>query len=213
MRRKDNRTSNHQLRPQVWASARVFEIAHRLNWRCVEWLAGIAETDEESAMPDIVRRYGHLWFQMDARARQRAARIPIVLFDFRFLNSNWWHRIIHVAPMAMPRRDLVGGDTLQLLVREVLMEARTTIVAEPRAARLVFGMTPIVAMSIAALTSVDIDVIAARHAQDLRPRWADRRVFWQNLLLAALGEDDAALSDVHLHSFQLLGSDLAHWRN
>jgi hypothetical protein len=61
---------------------------------------------------------------------------------------------------------------------------------------------------IADLTSRDIDRISNECAIELRPRWEDKLAFWRNLLVAALGEADDALSEVSFHSLQLLGGEL-----
>jgi hypothetical protein len=61
---------------------------------------------------------------------------------------------------------------------------------------------------IAELSARDIDRISIECANELRPRWEDKAAFWRNLLLAALGEADDALSEVSFHSLQLLGGEL-----
>jgi len=67
-------------------------------------------------------------------------------------------------------------------------------------------MTPGVSAQITHLRASALDRIAAKYAADMRPRWGDNSVFWSKLLEAATGSDDDALSAVHLHYMQLLGS-------
>jgi hypothetical protein len=50
--------------------------------------------------------------------------------------------------------------------------------------------------------------IAVEEARHLKPRWPESRNFWKGLLEAAIGTDDRALANVHLHCLQLLGSDV-----
>jgi hypothetical protein len=94
------------------------------------------------------------------------------------------------------------------VLREILVEGRTIAIAEPRAASLILGAPPGTVKLIAALTSMDIDRISIECANELRPRWEDKVTFWGNLLVAATGDADDALSEVSFHSLQLLGGEL-----
>jgi hypothetical protein len=67
-------------------------------------------------------------------------------------------------------------------------------------------MEPRVSSAIADLSVPELDRVAVLYARYLRPRWEESRVFWQRLLLAAIGADDEALAHAHLHCLQLLGS-------
>jgi hypothetical protein len=94
------------------------------------------------------------------------------------------------------------------VLREILVEGRTIAISEPRAASLILGASPGTVSLIAKLTSMDIDRISTECANELRPRWEDKVAFWRNLLVAALGDADDALSEVSFHSLQLLGGEL-----
>ena len=61
---------------------------------------------------------------------------------------------------------------------------------------------------LASLSLAEIEGISGRYAFELRPRWADKPIFWRNLLSAALGETESALAGLCCHSLQLIGSDL-----
>jgi len=78
----------------------------------------------------------------------------------------------------------------------------------PRALNLLFGMTPEVTATIVQLAAPDIDRIAVEEARHLKPRWPESRNFWKGLLEAAIGTDDQALKNVHLHCLQLLGNEV-----
>jgi hypothetical protein len=93
------------------------------------------------------------------------------------------------------------------VLREILVEARTIAISEPRAASLILGAPSGTVNLIANLTSMKIDQVSIEWANELRPRWEDNMVFWRNLLVAACGEEDEALSEVSFHSLQLLGGE------
>jgi hypothetical protein len=84
------------------------------------------------------------------------------------------------------------------MLREILVEGRTIAISEPRAASLILGAPPGTVNLIASLTSMDIDRISIQCATELRPRWDDKMAFWRNLLVAAIGDADEALSEVEL---------------
>jgi hypothetical protein len=92
------------------------------------------------------------------------------------------------------------------LLREILMEAWSIGRSLPHVSSLIFGMEPRVSSAIADLSVPELDQVAALYARHLRPRWEDSHVFWQRLLLAAIGAHDEALAYAHLHCLQLLGS-------
>jgi hypothetical protein len=50
--------------------------------------------------------------------------------------------------------------------------------------------------------------MAAQEVRHLKARWPESRSFWKGLLEAAIGTDDQALANVHLHCLQLLGSEV-----
>ena len=78
----------------------------------------------------------------------------------------------------------------------------------PRALNLIFGMASPVAAAISQMGVPEIDRIAMDEGPHLRARWPESRSFWKGLLRAAIGTDDQALANVHLHCLQLLGSEV-----
>jgi hypothetical protein len=210
MRRRNG--SDHVPRRQVyrWGSARSFEIAQSLNERCLQWLAGAAKTDPAPAL-DMFRRNLDLWMVFDSRACTRAARIPVVLLDCNFTRADWWTSVVGrgVRPIHSngSQKCFIAKDA-GIVLREILTEARTIAVAEPRAAHLIFGAPSIGVRMLASMSLADIDRIAAEYFMELRPRWAERTMFWRNLLLAAIDEADDAMSELYCHSLQLLGADI-----
>jgi hypothetical protein len=199
------------LQPYEWVSMRSVEVARRLNLRCLALIARVANMADPACELEIVRRHRELWGRFDGRACQRAARVPIVLLDCHFSEVEWWNRVMATGrPPAGThlRSPYFSADAAAPLLREILVEGRTIAISEPRAASLILGAPSGVVSAIASLTSTNIDEHSASCANELRPRWEDKIVFWKNLLDAAVGDADGALSEVCFHSLQLLGSEL-----
>jgi len=93
------------------------------------------------------------------------------------------------------------------LLREILMQTWTIGRTMPRALNLIFGMASEVTATIVQMEPLAIDRIASEEAQHLKARWPESRSFWKGLLEAAIGTDDQALANIHLHCLQLLGSE------
>jgi hypothetical protein len=88
------------------------------------------------------------------------------------------------------------------------MDARTIGRTMPRALNLIFSMASPVTATIIQMGVPEIDRIAAEEGRHLKARWPESRSFWKGLLRAAIGTDDQALANVHLHCLQLLGSEV-----
>ncbi len=210
MRRRNGSDQSPRLPTCRWGSARSFEIAQSLNERCIQWLAGAAKTGAAPVL-DMFRLNLDLWMMFDSRACARAARIPVVLLDCNFMRADWWTSVVErgVRPIRSNggQKCFIAEDA-GVVLREILTEARTIAVAEPRAAHLIFGAPSIGVTLLASMSLADIDRIAAEYFMELRPRWAERTIFWRNLLLAAIGETDDAMSELYCHSLQLLGAEI-----
>jgi hypothetical protein len=147
---------------------------------------------------------------MDGKACERAARIPIVLLDCHFSDVEWWNRVATEGVYSGASRSapcFSSADAAPLL-REILVEARTIAISEPRAASLMLGAPSALVSVIAALTSTRIDQISLTFTNELRPRWEDKAGFWTKLFNAAINGKDEVISEVIFHSIQLLGNEL-----
>jgi hypothetical protein len=193
-----------------WASARSVEIVQALNERCLQWLAQAAKNDASTPL-EILRCNLDLWKLFDSRACVRAARTPVVLLDCNFTCPDWWTGVVGrgLRPVRPSGRQacFTAKDAGKVL-REILTEARTIAVAEPRAAHLFFGAPSIGVDLLSTMSLADIDRIASEHVVELRPRWAERADFWRNLLLAGILGTDEAMSELSCHSLQLLGTEI-----
>jgi hypothetical protein len=196
--------------PVRWGSARSIEIAQSLNERCLQWLAHAAKSESAAAL-DMLRCNLDLWMAFDSRACTRAARLPIVVLDCNFTRADWWTSVLElgVRPVRSDGSQACFiAKEAGVVLREILTEARTIAVAEPRAAHLIFGAQSTAIRLLARMSLADIDRIAAEYACELRPRWAERTKFWRNLLSAAISGTDDANSEVYCHSLQLLGAEI-----
>lgn len=159
--------------------------------------------------PQVMYGLRGLWAQVDARVCERAGRCPVLLLDLNFQRADWWRRVCHDddrASSVIGPSALFTAERVTPILREILMEAWSIARSMPHAASLIFGMEPHVSSAIAGLSVPELDRVAVAYARHLRPRWEESRVFWQRLLLAAIGADEEALAHARLHCLQLLGS-------
>jgi hypothetical protein len=199
--RKKKKILRPTIEPQRWPCEAALATVHRLNARGFALLAEQPHSDTTLAA---------LWAQVDARACERAGRCPVLLIDLNFHRPEWWQRASLRRPDPLPAEAAYksGTERAALLVREILMDALTIGRTMPRALNLIFGMAPPVTATLAQMGPTEIDRIALEEARHLKARWPESRSFWKGLLEAAIGTDDQALANVHLHCLQLLGSEL-----
>jgi hypothetical protein len=196
------------MTPNRWTGVRMLQTAHRLNERCFSLLAETVRAGGSSNELPAVYGLRELWAQVDARVCARAGRCPVLLLDLNFQGADWWKRVGHgdarASSISAPSA-LFAMEHATPLLREILTEAWSIGRSMPHATGLIFGMEPRVSSAIADLSVPELDQVAVVYARYLRPRWEESRVFWQRLLLAAIGADDEALAHAHLHCLQLLG--------
>jgi hypothetical protein len=199
--RKKKKILRPTIVPQRWPGENTLDTVRQLNTR---WLALLAKQPHEDAALSV------LWAQMDARACERAGRCPVLLMDLNLQRPESWQRASQSSADSLPLEGTRSPESERAvsLVREILMDARTIGRTMPRALNLIFGMASAVSATIAQLGAPEIDRIAAQAARHLKARWPESRSFWKGLLNAAIGTDDQALANVHLHCLQLLGSEV-----
>jgi hypothetical protein len=196
------------MTPNRWAGVRMLQTAHRLNERCFSLVAETVHTGGPSIQAHAMYGLRELWAQVDAQVCERAGRCPVLLLDLNFRRAELWRSVGRgkIASSVNGRSALFTAEHATSLLREILVEAWSIGRAMPHAASLIFGMEPSVSSAIADLSVPELDQVALLYAPYLRPRWEDNRVFWQRLLLAAIGSDDEGLAYAHLQCLQLLGS-------
>jgi hypothetical protein len=200
------------LAPHRWDGLPMLQPAYALNARCFGLLSQIAAGQSSatgSYAMDLLRASAA---QLDARASERAGRCPVLLVNLNFQDAEWWRCLTHSRPKAMHLngpRPVLTQEAAAPLLQEILMEAWSRGRTTPRAAALLFGMAPAVVRTITDLSSCELTQVVADHAQHLRPRWDDSRLFWTRLIQAVIGTDQEALIDVQLHCLSLLGGNNA----
>jgi hypothetical protein len=189
------------IEPQRWEGRDTLSTVHQLNRRSFALLAG---QPHEDAMLES------LWAQVDERVCERAGRCPVLLLDLHFQRRDWWQRASQRGADSSPSDNQYSPEIERAasLLCEILIDAWTIGRTMPRALNLVFGMTPPVLTMILQMGPPELERIAVEEAPRLKARWPESRSFWKGLLQAAIGTDDQALANVHLHCLQLLGSDL-----
>jgi hypothetical protein len=199
--RKKKKILRPTIESQRWPAESALATVRQLNARGFALLA-------EQPHADAV--LSALWAQVDARVCERAGRCPVLLIDLNFQRPEWWQRAgqRRADPLAAEVAHTAGTERAALLIREILMDGLTIGRTTSRALNLIFGMAPPVTATLVQMGPTEIDRIALEEARHLKARWPESRSFWKRLLEAAIGTDDQALANVHLHCLQLLGSEL-----
>ncbi len=199
--RKKKKILRPTIESQRWPDENALATVRQLNTRCV---ARLAEQPHEDATLSA------LWAQVDARACERAGRCPVLLIDLNFQRPERLQRAGQRSadPLLLEGASALDSERAASLVREILMDARTIGRTMPRALNLIFGMASPVTAIIVQMGVSEIDRIAMEEGRRLKARWPESRSFWEGLLRAAIGTDDQALANVHLHCLQLLGSEV-----
>ena len=199
--RKKKKILRPTIESQRWPGENALATVCQLNTRCI---ASLAKHPHEDATLSA------LWAQVDARACARAGRCPVLLIDLNFQRPEWWQRASQRSadPLFPGGATAVDGEGAVSLVREILMDARTIGRTMPHALNLIFGMASPVTATIIQMGVPEIDRIAVEEGRRLKARWPESRSFWKGLLQAAIGTNDQALANVHLHCLQLLGSEV-----
>lgn len=194
----------------VWRGAQALRPVHDLNERCLELLTHLARSKGQHTAPPIVSQYQALWQGLTGSARKRAAHMPFLLIDVYFQDANWWGTVQRSRPhrQKSPHNAAFTGKVAGELMRETVMLAWNTVSLDRGAASILLGMTPAVSDIIAEFGPQDVERVAARYSQYLRPRWQDVPAFWVKLLTAARDADEDALHESRLHGVQLIGGEL-----
>jgi hypothetical protein len=197
------------ITPNRWAGVRMLPTAHRLNERCFSLLAETVCAGGARIESHAMYGLREIWAQVDARACERAGRCPVLLLNLNLQGPEcrkWVGGGNEIVSNVTGACGLFKMEHSIPLLREILMEAWSICRSVPHAATLIFGMESGVSSAIANLSVPELDQVAVANARYLRLRWEESRVFWQRLLLAAIGSDDEALGFVHLQCLQLLGN-------
>lgn len=184
----------------------------RLNERGLTFLTKVVQTSEWVEGQTPWKQIFSSWACASERTLERAARCPMVLLDFNFQRVSWWSRVTNTQPGEEPAHANLSAfqrDEAIPLAHDLLLEAWSASRSMPPVSSLVFGMAPDVTTMIARLSPRELDRVVVHEIEHLGPRWANRPMFWRELLQAAAQLDDQMLANVHLHCLQLLGGEIA----
>jgi hypothetical protein len=195
-----------------WLLPETLDSLVELNESCLALLAEQAAVHGGSSSL-LLRQVGELWRGLDAQARRRAAACPYLLLDAGFADPPRWRAAATPAPQV---GDAAAGAYASFftvpaateVARLVFIYAWHLARAESAAARLLLGMpAPSVAL-ISHYTLRQIQALAERHLEWLRPRWPTRVQLWRELLLAAAAADAPALERARLRGLTLLAAEV-----
>jgi hypothetical protein len=184
----------------------------RLNGRGLTFLTKAVQKSEWAEGQTLWKEIFSSWACASKRTLERAARCPMVLLDFNFQRVSWWSQVLNTHPREKPRHANLSAfqrDEAMPLAHDLLLEAWSAARSMPPVSSLVFGMAPEVTTLIARLSPRELDRVVLREIQCMGPRWANRPMFWKELLQAAAQLDDQILANVYLHCLQLLGGEYA----
>ena len=156
----------------------------------------------QELLPDVPRV---LWQRLDRRGIARLSQIPVLLFDMKFRDEQWWQDTVDAEGAACTLEGPYGlpADAIHELAREVLMVAWLSARSDARVATLITGMSYSTALLVAELTPADVGRVAFAGAKHLQLRWRRSESFWTTLLSAASEQDDHMLHLAKMHSLQL----------
>lgn len=196
--------------PPRWKGSDSLTLVHEFNERCLAALTGFAKGLGPCDIP-VIGQCRALWSQLDALSIQRAAQLPFVILNVRFTDGPWWRTVTDPVLHSRIAPVTVGawpGDLAEPLLQELLIFAWHTVKWDARVARLLLGMSPQAAETLAGLSPQRLTELGQEAAGELRLRRQNDLEFWGSLLTAALKNSRQALSDVHLHAKLLLCGEL-----
>ena len=193
-------------------TSRFLDLVHVLNARCLELLSRMSATPAACDC-SLSRLLGseNPWRDLSAPARQRIARLPFLIVDIHFMDSEWWRRvsapIVRDGPLPQLRgcfRDVSGAAVTQ----EAMMLAWHGVQLDRRSAAWKIGMSRGVVDVIWQLSTQDVLRIAGQFPCEAQPRWGACTDFWRELIAAAEGGDRDALQDAQREAMLRLSGQM-----
>ena len=181
-----------------------------------------------SGSPARAGSLGWLWRAMGPEARERAAGCRFLLLDLGLARPELWlpagatalpaaagtaaqapptpHLPQH-APL--PAGPVAPGPLLEPgLLRRALVYAWHLTRAHHQPARITLGMSPAAGDALAACSLTELERLAERRPQHLRPRWLDHAHFWAGWLEASAQGRRAELEKLQFWGLQRLAADV-----
>lgn len=185
-------------------------MVREFNEEFLEELAQMARAGDARSSLAIIWAHRDQWLELDADARRKAARVPLLLIDIQFHNEEWW-RSAHMPQSQDPMSADAAGTFEQKAATKLMYHALVllwhTARCDARAASMMLAIPQQVAVMVASLGLRDLVRIADQHHRHLRPRWEHLDQFWAHLLMAARSGDDEVIRAFRYYSRQLYGKD------
>lgn len=193
----------------AWLRPETFESLVELNESCLGLLAEQAAACG-AASSLLLRLVAELWGGLDANARRRAAACPYLLLDAGFADPLRWRAAS--APEVGDANGAYGScftvPATAEVARLVFTYAWHLARSQSVAARVLLGMPAPSATLIARYTLRQIQALAERRPEWLKPRWPSRVQVWRELLLAAASGQAPALERARLRGLTLLAAEV-----
>jgi hypothetical protein len=179
----------------VWDQALlapIIEINERMLERLHAHACGLAVRDLGRASgeaPELLRVLLPEWCGLDAAGQRRLAQCPYLLLDAGFAQPERWQvaagLAVHEAAPAPREPDFFIADQGWVaLRRRTLLLGWHLARAQPLAARVLLGMSPVSVECIAATRLTDLEELA-EGAGRMAPRWEGQPQIWRQLLHAS----------------------------
>jgi hypothetical protein len=191
-----------------WFAPEALRPIHDLNRRLLSIL--VEESRRRDGATSSTAALGEQLVSLDEEILWRLARVPISLVDAEFQLDEAWS-----AAAAGKRRDTVQLSESPLpraraleLAALTFGFAATTARSSRESARLIFGMSPVVADAFAGFTVDVVNWLGQARAHWVRPRWHDRPQEWRRLIETAEHAEAARLPPVGVRAMNRLLADL-----
>lgn len=152
--------------------------------------------------------------RLDAKQRHALACTAYSLYSLGFDNVTFW-RTVSASGSDLPAPARYGAEidgARDVFCEIALFAAWHSAVANPVAARVLYGMSDVVLESLCATPLWLVKRIAADHPRLLAPRWPLNRRFWPDLVRFAAQGDARRLATAQLLGNQLLAVELERAR-
>jgi hypothetical protein len=196
---------------QSWLQGEALDALAELNEQCLELLCEQAVARSARPRPALLAQLEALWCGLDAGARRRAARCPVLLVDAGFSRDS---QRLWLAEGGVREREWLSVAPAFFTVPRTVPVTRLVLAyawhlarSETAAARLFLGMSAQCAELVAARTLRQVIHLAESEQGLLRPRWAERVPVWRDLLIAARSGEATALERVRIRGLQLLAAE------
>jgi hypothetical protein len=196
-----------------WLSGAALAPLAELNLQCLELTAQLALAGHGTP---VQQSLGRRIAALSPGARAGLASTPYLLADAGFDNVGRWQRLADWRVEDLQRETAAGVFTAGPatgFVRGVLVYGWHLARAHRQLARVVLGMTPACARSVAELTLADLDWACQHRPGWVTLRWENRPQLWVPLLAAAAQGDRGTLQRASLRGIQLLGALALERRN